>query len=168
MRHRSRQLPVASCQQSVAADCAEWSDSAWESFPKSAMDCNPRQLGRSGFAAGWGERPGWIALLGGKSIMGWLGRVTLGSPAVVTGVCWLPPTRGIFLRSPLGRSPSNALGGPTTPLSYAPLPQSRGEALRPNGFSHRLRDEKTLVSSVSLFPALHPGSSTTFSLESKW
>jgi hypothetical protein len=56
----------------------------------------PRKIpmGRSGFAAGWVERPGWIALLERKSIVGWLRPVTLGSPAVVAGVRWLPPTRG--------------------------------------------------------------------------
>jgi hypothetical protein len=43
------------------------------------------------------------------------------------------------------RFPSTALSELTEAIPCAPLPPSRGDALRPIGFSHRLRDEKNLV-----------------------
>src|SRR5208282_6644023 len=51
-------------------------------------------IGRSGFAAGWGERAGWVVRtgrgLGAERV--WCD--TLGFPAVVAGVLWPPHTKG--------------------------------------------------------------------------
>jgi hypothetical protein len=50
-----------------------------------------------------------------------------------------------FLTNSAGRSPSTALNKLTTTVRSALFPLSRGESLRPSGFSHRLRDEKSLL-----------------------
>ncbi|HKM52695.1 MAG TPA: hypothetical protein VJY33_04740, partial [Isosphaeraceae bacterium] len=44
-----------------------------------------------------------------------------------------------------GPFPSPALTAPTVTSRTLLLPPSRGETLRPRGFSHRLRDAKSLV-----------------------
>src|SRR5208282_1115369 len=52
------------------------------------------EIGRSGFAAGWGERAGWVVRtgrgLGAERV--WCD--TLGFPAVVAGVLWPTHTKG--------------------------------------------------------------------------
>src|SRR5208283_3842309 len=50
-----------------------------------------------------------------------------------------------FLIHSAGPTPSTALTAPTIALGASPLPPSRGEALRPRGFSHRRGDAKSLV-----------------------
>src|SRR5208283_4466821 len=56
-----------------------------------------------------------------------------------------------FLIHSAGPTPSTALTAPTIALGASPLPPSRGEALRPRGFSHRRGDAKSLVYSCTLF-----------------
>ena len=62
-------------------------------------------------------------------------------------------TRQRFLTNTASRFPSTALNRLTTTVRCAPLPPSRGESPRPSDFSHRLRDEKSLV----CFRAMSPG-----------
>ena len=51
-------------------------------------------IGRSGFAAGWGERPGWIVQTARRLTVGGFWSDTLGFPAVVAGISLLPRMKG--------------------------------------------------------------------------
>src|SRR5208337_262605 len=50
-----------------------------------------------------------------------------------------------FLTHTASPIPSTALTAPTIAPRTQPLPPSRGEPLRPRGFSHRRRDAKSLI-----------------------
>src|SRR5271157_2597338 len=75
-------------------------------------------IGRSGFAAGWRERSGWVVRTGEGPDIETFWCDTFGFPAVVAGVPWPPHTKGYHdVRTQKSHDPGHAArrAGPRDP-----------------------------------------------------